>query len=349
MNEDAVLITREELYEKIWQKPMIQLAKEFGISDVGLAKICKRMEIPRPHPGYWAQKNLSSAPSLKPLSKKGISQTYISPGPPRLEMPRMKVINEKITVPETLVEPHKFVIKTLKNLRARNTKEHTVDRYGRICLPENCLNINVTKFTIDRTCLIMDTLIKALEVKGYQVKVEGWRTYVCVNDEKIYFGIEELVKIIKITPDKKDRWSYQKYEYVSSGQLILKIRNLPYGMRCQWKDKINNPLENFLSKFVVALSSAAIAIKKDREEDEQRRREWQEEENRIAESLRLKEIEQQKIKKLQLEIGSWQAAQNIRSYLSDLENLDQKNERLINWIEWIKGYVKRIDPLLNIS
>jgi hypothetical protein len=34
-------LTREELYERIWTTPMRHLAKEFGISNVVLAKICE--------------------------------------------------------------------------------------------------------------------------------------------------------------------------------------------------------------------------------------------------------------------------------------------------------------------
>jgi hypothetical protein len=39
---------RSELYEKVWATPMTQLAAEFGISDVGLAKACRRHAIPAP-------------------------------------------------------------------------------------------------------------------------------------------------------------------------------------------------------------------------------------------------------------------------------------------------------------
>jgi hypothetical protein len=41
MDDRAIRLTREELYEKVWSRPMRSLAKEWGISDVGLAKICK--------------------------------------------------------------------------------------------------------------------------------------------------------------------------------------------------------------------------------------------------------------------------------------------------------------------
>lgn len=47
--------TREELFELVWSKPMSKLAKELGVSDVGLAKACKRAGIPVPGLGYWTR------------------------------------------------------------------------------------------------------------------------------------------------------------------------------------------------------------------------------------------------------------------------------------------------------
>jgi hypothetical protein len=48
------IITRHKLYELVWQRPTSLIAKEFGLSDVGFAKLCKRNGIPRPRRGYWA-------------------------------------------------------------------------------------------------------------------------------------------------------------------------------------------------------------------------------------------------------------------------------------------------------
>jgi|GEM_PF-2368160 len=47
---------RKELYNKVWRLPMRILAKEFGISDVALAKTCKKLHVPVPGRGYWAKK-----------------------------------------------------------------------------------------------------------------------------------------------------------------------------------------------------------------------------------------------------------------------------------------------------
>jgi hypothetical protein len=45
---------RKELYDRVWSVPMWTLRKEYGVSDVALAKTCKRLHIPVPGRGYWA-------------------------------------------------------------------------------------------------------------------------------------------------------------------------------------------------------------------------------------------------------------------------------------------------------
>jgi hypothetical protein len=48
-------ISRKDLHELIWSEPTTTLAQRFGISDVGLAKVCRRSDIPAPPHGYWAK------------------------------------------------------------------------------------------------------------------------------------------------------------------------------------------------------------------------------------------------------------------------------------------------------
>jgi len=45
-------ISRGELYRLVWEMPLTKLAGEFGISDVGLAKACRRHKIPTPPVGH---------------------------------------------------------------------------------------------------------------------------------------------------------------------------------------------------------------------------------------------------------------------------------------------------------
>jgi hypothetical protein len=56
MGKNTKKISRLELFMRVWETPVTQLAKEYGLSDVGFAKICKKHDIPRPPMGYWARK-----------------------------------------------------------------------------------------------------------------------------------------------------------------------------------------------------------------------------------------------------------------------------------------------------
>ncbi len=46
---------REELYQKVWEKPISEAAKEEHIADATLRNRCKRLEVPIPDRGYWAK------------------------------------------------------------------------------------------------------------------------------------------------------------------------------------------------------------------------------------------------------------------------------------------------------
>lgn len=50
---DTITFTRKELYDLVWKEPLSRLAKKFKISDNGLRKICKRMNIPLPPNGHY--------------------------------------------------------------------------------------------------------------------------------------------------------------------------------------------------------------------------------------------------------------------------------------------------------
>ncbi|MHC2566351.1 hypothetical protein [Bradyrhizobium liaoningense] len=79
-------VTREELYEMVWEKPLIWLAAEFGITGNGLAKVCDRLDVPYPPRGYWAKKEAGKpVVTLKlPPRRDGIpSAADIHPTPPK--------------------------------------------------------------------------------------------------------------------------------------------------------------------------------------------------------------------------------------------------------------------------
>ena len=46
---------RETLYELVWTAPVTEVSRHLGVSDVALAKLCRRAQVPLPARGYWAR------------------------------------------------------------------------------------------------------------------------------------------------------------------------------------------------------------------------------------------------------------------------------------------------------
>ena len=68
--EKPLSVSREDLYELAWSKPLRELAKDFGISEVALAKRCRWLAIPVPGRGYWARVDAGQQPYRPQLPKR---------------------------------------------------------------------------------------------------------------------------------------------------------------------------------------------------------------------------------------------------------------------------------------
>lgn len=71
MSKGAAMIPdeekRQELFARVWERPMVEVAKEMGISDVALAKRCKNLQVPTPPRGYWARVRAGQSLKRPPL------------------------------------------------------------------------------------------------------------------------------------------------------------------------------------------------------------------------------------------------------------------------------------------
>lgn len=52
---EKLRLSRAELLERVWRTPVDTLAKEWGLSGRGLAKACRRLQVPVPPRGHWAR------------------------------------------------------------------------------------------------------------------------------------------------------------------------------------------------------------------------------------------------------------------------------------------------------
>jgi len=87
-DEKPFTLSREHLYELVWSKPMRDLAEDFGISDVGLAKRCRLLGIPDPGRGYWERVDAGQQPYCPKLPSRIHSGSTTAPSPSPLDAER---------------------------------------------------------------------------------------------------------------------------------------------------------------------------------------------------------------------------------------------------------------------
>jgi hypothetical protein len=133
-NLETVTYTRLQLYELVWQQPIKTLAKTLGVSDVGLAKACRRSSIPLPGSGYWAKVAAGKKLSRLPLPNDPRAPSQISftpterppekPPAPLSERQQLRADLGSLTL-STLEAPHSLVRQCQTELRRQGT-----DPYG---------------------------------------------------------------------------------------------------------------------------------------------------------------------------------------------------------------------------
>jgi len=69
----TIRLTREQLYELVWSEALVQLGKGLGISDVAIAKQCRKASIPIPERGYWNKLQAGHAVARTPLPPRDLA------------------------------------------------------------------------------------------------------------------------------------------------------------------------------------------------------------------------------------------------------------------------------------
>jgi len=211
-----------------------------------------------------------------------------------------------IEVGEGLTNPHRLIDRTAKSLRGAKANDHHI-----VCpRAKHCLDVEVTKNSIDRAMCIMDALFKALEVRGYEVFIDDEKglTKVTVLGENVEIHLEECIQRVShvLTPQEEKRkardyyYSYQipDFDYHPTGKLTLSIRGrflYRCGLRRSWSDAKVQRLDKCLNSIMVGLIKAASCIKANRLEDERREKAWAEEQCRREELREKREKEQARL------------------------------------------------------
>lgn len=197
----SVETSRSCLYDLVWLTPIHQLAKQYGLSDVGFAKICKRHNIPRPPRGYWARLAAGQSPPQTPLPDPDNDEVIqINANTDRRDplttdpeiQSKIEAVqkSKSIEVPKSLRNPHPLVARSLEILELCSS-----DRIGILeSSSAECLDVKVAPDSLRRALRIMQALIRGLESSGASFEVIDKKTMVVVKGERLRFGISEIIE-----------------------------------------------------------------------------------------------------------------------------------------------------------
>ncbi|VTT98784.1 Uncharacterized protein OS=Kordia algicida OT-1 GN=KAOT1_19457 PE=4 SV=1 [Gemmataceae bacterium] len=358
-----VTLTRRELYDVVWSAPMSQVCQDYNISDVALAKTCKRHHVPSPPRGYWAQLRTGGnvkKPALKPVADPTLEKIEID------RRARSEVVSSthkeaqdnataekkaenKIVVTDNSTELHPLVDRTVKSLTSAKPNERGLVRPRAM----RCLEVEVSPAAIDRAGRVMDALVRALESRGHTVAAgdaEGPKTCLTILGEKLSVRLEEEVNCQEKVVSFLERSS--EYTYSPSGLLCLRINeSAGSGHRRQWSDG-QKRLEDVLNAVVVGLVRAAEAIKAACEEQDRRERERKEQERQRQESEKRQRQEAARAQDFEQKLAAWERAGRVRDFVAAARAAAIARDgpivpgsELDRWFAWALRRADQIDPL----
>ena len=357
-------ITREQLYNDVWDKPAVTLAKEYGISGSIIARICTKLNVPRPPRGYWAQKtNGHKATTRPPLPQETLGQltewcTDQKNSIPRkgrtMKKPEPTDYNNTPQIPE---KEHRMIKATRIALRGEK-----LGRDGLIS-PKwiwKHVSLDTSEAQLERALSLLNSFLYLCEETGVEVhcpiqvnpKTEPEyyenRTSGAVllrwEDEELNLSIRETKTRFK----EKSEYKWDSYSHSPSGILEIKVGDL------RKRDAKRTKLESFISPLAeTAIKQMKAAKAHQLAREEKKRRYAFIAEYRDARNKQ-KRFEEKQHESLLERSASYKHVTELREYIQMCE---QQATRLKSegyniteddflQIQWMKARLEMIDPFL---
>ena len=182
----AIELSRRLLYERVWSAPIGKIALEFGLSDAGLVKACRKLKVPVPSLTYWAKLNAGVNPPKTPLPN--IAGDHCV-GPDEIAEQQRQT---QLVLPVGNTGLHPMVRKFGAALRSAkpnywNYREVASYREG----------ISVSEPRINKALRALHALVVRLESRGIEFRPSTWamknaRPTFKKGQASVVLGIEEI-------------------------------------------------------------------------------------------------------------------------------------------------------------
>jgi hypothetical protein len=334
------VLTRQQLYDMIWERAVSKVAPELGISDVALRKRCVKHAIPLPDAIYWGRLHAGRPVKRKPLgvAPKGVSDRIVidarakPPAPEPIEaaiaVARQPV--EALAVPEKL---HPLVAKTLAAARKAQP-----DRNGAITgLGGEVFRIRAHPDTLDRVGAFLNALLYNALARGHRFDAGREGLEMVVDDEAIGFTVYQTIRrSLHVATEeetrRRERWdarhrndwdkrpSIPYHDFTPTGEMTIEIAGWSRFESAQrrFADTRARKIDSRIDEILVSFAAFAAGKKLEREEARERARLEELACQRRAEQAWLAKLEQQRVEFLDGKLAQAQERDQLATFLASL-------------------------------
>jgi hypothetical protein len=357
MNEGVRILTRRELYDLVWSKPVQTAAEELGLSDRGLANICSRHSVPSPGRGYWARVAAGQSfklPPLRTMKNAALERIEIRSSVARFPAATREILQktrrerksakeDKAFIPRASVQiPHRAIAATAKHLRKAKP-----DRFGQIsAIGPGLCGVAVHIDRVERAVSFVDALAEALEAHELRLEPNENCMKIAVGQDVLTFTLTERYRRPKHVPTEAEQELYRQqqarrekasrlnnwdlyrtlpyrepwpeYDTIYTGQLAIEISLWGVGPRKTWADGKTQTIESMFEKIVDGLKIALVHKKAERERREESARRQAEFSRRCELAKKRDQREEKRISYLKELVRLQLEAADIRKWLSTL-------------------------------
>lgn len=363
------VLTRQQLYDMIWERAVSKVAPELGISDVALRKQCVKHAIPLPDATYWGRLHAGRPIKRKPLgaAPKGVSDRIVidarakPPAPESMEeaIAIAKQSVDAVVVPEKL---HPLVAKTLTA-----AKKATLDLNGAIKdLGPEVFRIRAHPDTLERVGTFINTLVHHALARRHRFASGREGIEMIVDDEAIGFIVNQTIRrsnhiVTEEEKERRDRWDAKHrndwhnwdkrpyippYDFKSTGEMSIEIDGWAQyaGEQRRFADTRTRKIDGRVDEILVSFAAFAAGRKIARREAEERARLEEIARQRRAEQARLAKLEEDRVKFLEGKLAQVQERDRLAAFLASLGDgsLDGQGAAYQAFLQWSR---KRLDGM----
>ncbi|WOJ92922.1 hypothetical protein R0135_14160 [Congregibacter variabilis] len=345
-------MTRQELYDLVWSKPITHIAKDFGMSDQGIRKHCVKADIPTPPLGYWAKLAHGKKVQHPKLPIKQFPADADVPLAPRAEKYRTDTgydlrklaeanaeLQAACAVPDELPKSRPAIVRAVATLlKQADTNSHGFQEAGGSYSPE----FLVSKQSLDRLSRILYALNTVADSQSHRLFLKDEKLYWQVGEERFLVRIRETADKKPHEPTKAElkeqarradyswyspnRKAYRSWDYFPSGRLSISLSDT-VGNRWEreriekrWRDTTSRTLESRLPEIFFWLEEAEPLARSKRLEAERQARE---------EAERLERLRQQRERR--------KLAEELEKAICDMADINQRRQRVMALAEVMRA------------